>query len=428
MSLTDSKSVVERGLALRVNAQPTGPKVAIVLTPSFPSVPGQPVAITVLADAFSAVANRTLTITGVPLMLDANGRVVFTAPASGIYQLVATATDFDGYTGTITEKLRVRDPLDHAAPEAGFDLAIAGQRITDTISVSGHVLDSNLERWTLEIGHAGSEHFVMLAEGTGGLTGTLTTLDPARFGRGFYRLRLSASDIAGRSAEATTEVELAAAASAGRYLRTLTDFTATLGGKTLDFTRRYDSFGAFDDGSFGAGWKLVWRDLRVDTDVPRTGSEASGVYNPLHEGSRVIIDTPDGGRAGFTFIPQQISGQGFSYFLPKWVPDAGVTWQLESASLPLQRASGKFYSHDDGGAYNPASLAGDRAQYTLVDTAGTHWALNVAGGLTSITYADGVTLFVGDSGTVGSGNEGIVFTNDVQGRLTRVSTPDGPCL
>ncbi|MFN6997022.1 MAG: putative Ig domain-containing protein, partial [Aquincola tertiaricarbonis] len=59
LRLTDGRSIVERGLALRVAAQPQGPDVTIVLTPSFPAVPGQPVAITVLADAFSALAGRS---------------------------------------------------------------------------------------------------------------------------------------------------------------------------------------------------------------------------------------------------------------------------------------------------------------------------------------------------------------------------------
>ncbi|MFN0038823.1 MAG: tandem-95 repeat protein, partial [Burkholderiales bacterium] len=425
ISATDGKDVVERGLALRVNPQAIGPQVSIVLTPSFPSVPGQPVAINVLADAFSAVAGRTLTINGAPLVLDATNRAFFTAPASGIYKLVATATDLDGYTTTTTENLRVRDPLDQSAPAVNLDLALGGQRITTPIAVTGSVVDGNLERWTLDIAPAGSERFETLASGSGAISGTLATLDPTRFDQGFYQLRLTATDIAGRSGEAITEFELAAATSTGRYLRTSTDFTATLGGKTLDFIRRYDSFNAFSEGSFGAGWELVWRDLRVGTDVPRTGSEASGVYNPLRQGSRVILDTPDGGRAGFTFAPRQITGQGFSYFLPEWVPDAGVTWKLESASMPLQRAAGKFYSLDDGSAYNPASLFGERAQYTLIDTAGTRWAINAADGLTSVIYSDGVRLLVGDSGIVGPGNEGIVFSNDAQGRIKGVTAPDG---
>ena len=68
VDVTDGKSTVGRGLELRVNAQPVGPAPAIVLTPSFPAFTGQQVSITVLADAFSAVASRTLSIDGVPVL------------------------------------------------------------------------------------------------------------------------------------------------------------------------------------------------------------------------------------------------------------------------------------------------------------------------------------------------------------------------
>jgi hypothetical protein len=305
----------------------------------------------------------------------------------------------------------VRDPQDQSAPLVSFGLALGGPRVTSIIAIDGSIVDSNLERWTLEIARSGSDHFETLAEGNSAFTGTLAMLDPERYEPGFYQLRLSATDIAGRSAETTTDLELAASGNSGRYLHTTIDFSTTIGGKVVDFARRYDSFGAFADGSFGSGWELIWLDLRIDTDVSRTGSEGSGVYNPLREGSRHVIDTPDGGRAGFTFSPQQIIGQGFGYFLPKWIPDAGVTWQLESAKMPLQRALGKYYSLDNGGAYNPASLLGEREQYTLIDASGTRWAISAADGLTSITYPDGVTLLVSDSGIVGPGNEGIVFTS-----------------
>ena len=425
ISLSDGKSVVERGLALRVNAQAVGPAVTIVQTPSFPSVPGQPVAITVLADAFSAVAGRTLTINGAPLTLDANGRVVFTAPASGIYQLVATATDLDGYTGSTVQQLRVRDPLDRSAPVVSLDAALGGQRISAAVSVQGNVQDSNLERWTLAIARAGSEHFVTLAEGSGIVTGTLATLDPARFDLGFYRLRLSATDIAGRSAEATTELELASPDSSARYQVAVTDFTAILAGKTLDFTRRYDSFGAAEESSFGSGWKLVWRDLRVDSDVPLTGSEATGSFNPFRKGSRVIVDTPDGERAAFTFEPERVSGPGFEYYLPKWVADDGNEWRLESKQLKLQRGAGRFYVLDTAAPYNPASMFGEREQFTLVKVDGTRFDIDTARGVTGITYADGTHFDVSDSGITARGNESIRFKFDTSGRISSVTAPDG---
>ena len=95
------------------------------------------------------------------------------------------------------------------------------------------------------------------------------------------------------------------------------------------------------------------------------------------------------------------------------------------ASRPLQRAAGRFYLLDDGSPYNPAALVGEPAQYTLIDTAGTRWAIAVDRGLTSISYASGVKLLVSDSGIVGPGNEAITFVNDLSGRLSQVIAPDG---
>src|SRR5258708_6327424 len=66
----------------------------------------------------------------------------------------------------------------------------------------------------------------------------------------------------------------------------VTDFQFTLGGHTLSFRRSYDSLRAGAAGTFGYGWNLTLRDLTIETDVPLTGSEASGVYNPLRDGSR----------------------------------------------------------------------------------------------------------------------------------------------
>src|SRR6185295_12730457 len=107
VGITDGKTLTQRGLALHAAVAPQGPDVAIELTPSFPAVPGQKVEITVLADAFSAVAAKTLTVDGAALTLDERGRASFTPNATGLYHLVATATDLDGYTTTFEKLLKV---------------------------------------------------------------------------------------------------------------------------------------------------------------------------------------------------------------------------------------------------------------------------------------------------------------------------------
>ena len=74
-----------------------------------------------------------------------------------------------------------------------------------------------------------------------------------------------------------------------------------------------------------------------------------GAYNALSIGTRLFLTLPTGQRVGFTFTPVKHTLVGAaSYYTPAWVPDAGVTWSLESADakltlgprlLPAQRES-----------------------------------------------------------------------------------------
>src|SRR5438874_385075 len=81
----------------------------------------------------------------------------------------------------------------------------------------------------------------------------LATLDPGAFQNGPYRLRLTGADIAGRVGQAETTLEVRSSSKPERYSRPDTDFSATLAGQALDFTRRYDSEAADVEGSFGFG-------------------------------------------------------------------------------------------------------------------------------------------------------------------------------
>ena len=365
VSLSDGKSTTVSPLALRATLTPELPTAVIEQTPSFPVIPGQTVNVTLLADAFSGVVARHLYLNGQELTLDSRGHAVITAGAPGTYTISAIVTDRDGLTGHTEGILKVREAADTAAPLVNFDPHLIGAQIITGADIVARVVDSNLDQWRLEIARAGSDQYTLLAEGRNTFDGSIFQLDPARYDTGFYQLRLTAIDVAGRVGEALVDLELAASQKQGQYLRSETDFSFTLGGHTLDFTRRYDSLDAATQGSFGFGWNLNLRDVRVESDVPLTGSEASGVYNPLRMGSRLYIDTPTGERLGFTFTPQQTSGKGYAYWAPAWVADQANGWLLKSVDTKLQKGADRFYDLQTGAAYNPASLADERAQYEL---------------------------------------------------------------
>jgi DNA-binding beta-propeller fold protein YncE len=101
---------------------PEGPLVTIELTPSFPAVPGQSVLIHPIADSLAEITSLTITVDGVPLALDGQGRAEFIPIQPGRYLVEAVAADADGRNGTANIILKVRDPDDNYAPVVSFGL------------------------------------------------------------------------------------------------------------------------------------------------------------------------------------------------------------------------------------------------------------------------------------------------------------------
>ena len=74
---------------------------------------------------------------------------------------------------------------------------------------------------------------------------------------GPYVLRLTATDIAGRTSQTTILVEADTATKPTQYLRTETDLSVTLAGSVFNLVRSYDSLMAAQSGTFGYGWRLA---------------------------------------------------------------------------------------------------------------------------------------------------------------------------
>ena len=81
-----------------------------------------------------------------------------------------------------------------------LDPLLHGTKISAARDILGTVSDTNLEAWQLEIARNGSDDYALLASGSGVVDNgvLLLQLDPARFETGFYTLRLTATDEAGR--------------------------------------------------------------------------------------------------------------------------------------------------------------------------------------------------------------------------------------
>jgi hypothetical protein len=103
-------------VVVRAAVELPGPAVTVVLTPSFPARPGDPVIVHAIADSLADIASLQVTLDGQPIALDADGRAAIATLRLGRHLVVATATDVDGLVGTDSTVLKVRDPADTAAP------------------------------------------------------------------------------------------------------------------------------------------------------------------------------------------------------------------------------------------------------------------------------------------------------------------------
>ena len=166
VTISDGLATTTDSFVLRAVTELQKPHVQIELTPSFPVVPGQKVLANVLASSIAQITSTTITVNGQPVTLDNLGRAVITAGGPGQMIIRATATDADGQTGVVEQILKVRNPDDSTAPIIAFDGVVHGMVISATNAIRATILDADLDHWTLDIAHAGSEAFAVLATGT----------------------------------------------------------------------------------------------------------------------------------------------------------------------------------------------------------------------------------------------------------------------
>src|SRR5262249_17867718 len=189
-------------------------------------------------------------------------------------------------------------------------------RLTSAIDLRGSVNDSNLDTWKLEQTLLGSDAFITLASGNAPVSGTLFHFDPAAVKNGVYQLRLTATDVSGRTSTAAIVVDANTAAKSFDYVRSDTDLSVSLGGVTANLVRTYDSLSRNVAGSIGNGWRLANIDTDIQTSVVPTGREEFGTYNPFTERTRVYLTLPNRQRIGFTFTPVTHLQSILSFYTP----------------------------------------------------------------------------------------------------------------
>src|SRR5262249_19882968 len=148
-------------------------------------------------------------------------------------------------------------------------------------------------------------------------------------------------------------------------------------------------------------WRLVNRDVGLQTDLAPTGLESFGVYPALRQGTRLYLTLPDGSRAGFTFAPVLVHLPGLpkelTYYYPAWQADPGVSYRLDSVKTLLARGGKNFYDQATGRPYNPAAPFFGPTGYTLTAPDNSQDLIG-ANGIAEHITADGHVLHISDSG------------------------------
>ncbi len=429
LRVSDGESVSSREIVILAAVAPSPVRVYIELTPSFAVPPGDTTLVHVTTDSLADVTEISLSVDGQQVALDAQGRATIPAQQPGKRQIAATAVDADGFVGHATAAMRVLDPADDEAPVVALSSALSLGALRVPVEVEGTVADRNLDFWRLEIAWYGSNEFVEIAAGESSVdAGVLGTVDPGVLRNGFYRLRLTAQDIAGRTSVAERVVEISTPTKPTAYLRTVTDLEVDLGGTNIAWIRAYDSLARENGGALGYGWRLVPRDTDVQTNAPLTGREHLGVYGALRDDTRLYLTLPSGERVGFSFIPEAVDVSGLTFYRPVWEADPGVEYTLQSVPAMLVKAGGRFHDYETGQPYNPQSPFFEGPDYTLVARDAARYEIDTLRGVVAQITPSGERLLYSDSGITASTGEAIQFVYDAEGRISRAIGSDGTTI
>lgn len=430
-----------------VAADTQAPRVIVQVIPGQVSS-GQAATIIVSATDDVGVQTRDLTVGGMQVALDSNGRGSVTMSQAGLFDVLATAADAAGNTATVSSTLLIIDPSVTGAPVVSLLTPIDGADVTAPTDVIGTADDPDLALWTLSVAPAGTRSFTEIARGTTPvLGGVLDRFDPTLLQNDSYTLRLTATDTGGNTASVERTVNVSGNLKLGNFTLSFSDMSVPVSGIPITVTRTYDTLQASRNADLGFGWRLEFRDVQLRTSVPRTGDEQYGIFAPFRDGTRVYITLPGGKREGFTFRPTEHFLFGARYYLPHFVPDAGVTSRLtppgevDNSGRFAVGAFGTFlglggaitlYKDGDGGyhtsehvPYNPADyLIG--GQYVLTTKDGTRYTIDaLRGKLDTVEDRNGNTLSFSDGGIVSSAGPAITFERDAQQRITAVMDPMG---
>ena len=378
-----------------------------------------------------------LTVNHQPLTVDAQGHATITPTLPGLYTLHAQMTDATGQSVNADSTFIVTAPQDKTPPVVAINTPTANSEITAPVNVVGTVFDANLLNYTLALSPHGQGQYTVFAEGNTTITNQpLGNFDPTLLTNGLYDLRLTATDVNGRTSQVERTVQVTGQLKVGHFSITFEDLTIPVAGMPITLRRTYDSRRKQTTMDFGYGWSLDYQTLKVEENQsPSTGWQqviSGGMFfrqaclQPTKP-HYVAITFPDDKVETFDLTVSSactslLPGQDFTviYTQPLYTPRTGTFSKL------IATEAGQVMNVGDDRLLNAIGLAPyDPIRYTLTTPEGYLYFLNQNWGLVKLQEPNGYTLTFQSDGIYHSTGKSVLFTRDDQGRITTITDPKG---
>jgi RHS repeat-associated protein len=369
----------------------------------------------------------------------ASAATTATFDTAGTYVLRLTATDGAlSASDDVVVQVQTGPPVG-APPVVTITSHGEGAAVTEPVEIQGSITCDSLLNWKLQVRKAGDAAFTTLASNTTPVNGTITTFDPTLLLNGQYEVVFRATDTAGRSSATAFTAVVKENLKVGNFTVSFTDLEVPVAGLPIRVTRTYDSRERNAVGDFGHGWRVDVSNAKLQENgvagLSWSGTKSAGflpTYCLVPNKPQVVsVTTPDGRVHEFepVLTPSCQSGGPIQVTSLSFRPRPGTT------TLGTLSVVGNNSVIPAGTWPGPMQLF-DEVDYTIFDPEtylftlpdGRQLTIHQEQGLKSIRDLNGNVLNVNSNGIVHSSGKGITFTRDAQGRISKVTDPDGHFL
>lgn len=420
---------------------------------------GSTVAFKVEASDNIGIASRSLRVGDQEIPLSSGGIGSLLVSEGGLFDVVATASDFSGNVSTAHRGIVFRDPNAESTVSITISSPTNMTEVLKPVDVVGSIAGTMpLTGYTVEVAELTNDAAdmsvadpsldyrtlaqVTLPAGTLALTdAVLARFDPTLLQNGGYLIRVTAYDVTGQGRQEGVGVFVGGNLKFGEFRLEFTDLTIPLAGIPITVKRIYDSREAGRRGDFGYGWSLGLQDAHL-LKVGR--KSRPGLFEEemaFTTRTRVYLTDPQGKRVGFSYVPKPatdsdgrilVSPLFGPVYVSSFKPDPGVHETLE-----VIESSGEYtVIHGDGSIGYPLFnfLNYDPTRFRLTTHEGDVCEYDVTDGLQRITDPNGNRLVFTRTGIfhypAGSteADQSVPFIRDALGRIRQIVDPNGGAL